>query len=269
MQEPFINQDGFHLQIEKWQQIHPGLRAGISTRLHGSSKPPFHSLNMGLHVNDDVNDVITNRRQLAEHLKIPLEHWVVGEQVHQTKVKSVTAEDKGRGALSQQMAVPGTDGLITSEEGLLCAAVFADCVPLFFFDPTTGFVGVAHAGWKGTVQRIAEKMVEAFQKLGSDPSNLLAVIGPCISQENYEVDEHVVRYLTSDEKETAVYEKGINQYFLDLKQLNAEILLQAGLVRNNIDITKYCTYEHKELFFSHRRDQGRTGRMLGYIGYQP
>ncbi|MFC2950187.1 peptidoglycan editing factor PgeF [Virgibacillus sediminis] len=268
MQEPFIYQENLYLHIKRWQQINPQIRAGFTTRSNGVSHPPFQSLNMGLHVNDDVNHVTANRQKLAKHVGIPMENWVVGEQVHHTNIKRVTEQDKGKGSFTLETAVPDTDGLITNEKGILCGAVFADCVPLFFFDPVTGFIGIAHAGWKGTVQRMAEKMVDKFRSLGTEPSNLLAVVGPSISRENYEVDERVIQSLSPKERERCVQKQGENRYLLDLKQLNADILLQAGVLRNNIDITKYCTYEHNHLFFSHRRDQGESGRMLGYIGYQ-
>lgn len=269
MSEPFLHHNESYLHIEKWQNINPNLKAGFTTRNGGVSEPPFHSLNFGLHVKDKINDVIANRKILAGKLTIPIENWVSGEQVHQTKIKIVHDSDKGKGATSYQSSIEETDGLITNKTGVLCTAFFADCVPLFFFEPKSGFIGIAHAGWKGTVNLIAEQMVEALGSAGVKISDLLVVIGPCISKPFYEVDEHVINFIERKYWKKAVVPKGNNRYLLDLKQLNIEILLQSGVLRHNIDVTNYCTFNNNNLFFSHRRDNGETGRMLGFLGYTP
>lgn len=255
------------LQIAKWQEIDPRLKAGFTTRKGGVSDSPFESWNFGFHVNDDHNHVIANRQLLAGKLAIPLENWVSGEQTHQTTIKIVGDDDKGKGSITNQTSIAGIDGLITNQQGMLCTAFFADCVPIFFFDPVSGYIGIAHAGWKGTVNRIAEKMVLKLLSVGVEISNLLIAIGPCISQEKYEVDHHVMNHIEVKDRQNAVIFKGNHRYLLNLKQLNVDILLQSGILRNNIDVTAYCTFRDQNLFFSHRRDNGKTGRMLGYIGY--
>ncbi len=111
-------------------------------------------------------------------------------------------------------------------------------------------------------------MVETFKELGTVPANLLTVIGPCISHDAYEVDEQVVGHIPDEWRDKTVTARENGRYLLDLKQLNTEILLQQGVLRRNIDVTQYCTFRDESLFFSHRRDNGKTGRMLGYIGYE-
>src|SRR5699024_4992185 len=143
---------------------------------------------------------------------------------------------------------------------------FADCVPLFFYDKRLNIVGIAHAGWKGTVKEIGAQMVKSFVQLGSQMEDLFVAIGPCISKMNYEVNDHVIKHIDENFVSKVVTDKGEGKYLLDLKQLNVEILLQNGVMRNNIDITTYCTYEHEQLFYSYRRDNGKTGRMLAFIG---
>jgi len=265
--EAFKEKESTYLHIEKWQQLHPNLVAGFTTKNGGVSKSPFDTFNLGLHVPDNHEDVVTNRKKLAGQLMISLENWVSGEQVHDTMVKNITEIDKGKGAVSYESSIAGTDGLITNRKGILCTAFFADCVPLYFFDPVTGYIGIAHAGWKGTVGRIAEKMVKSFKEYGVLPENLLVVIGPSISMENYEVDNRVVNLICDKDRSKTVIKLGNNRFLVDLKQLNVEILLQTGVLRHNIDVTKYCTYRDKDLFFSHRRDHGKTGRMLGFLGF--
>ncbi|WP_163970737.1 peptidoglycan editing factor PgeF [Oceanobacillus halotolerans] len=268
MSEVFQHSDSSILHIPKWKNYDSRLEVGFTTREGGVSKAPFATFNHGLHVSDRYEDVITNRKRLAEKLGILLDHWISGEQVHQTDVREVYEQDKGKGSRSTKHALSGVDGMITNKAGLLCTAFFADCVPLYFFDPETNYVGIAHAGWKGTVNRMAEQMIKKLQSVGSKPKNILVVIGPCISQKHYEVDEKVIQHIPMDVRNKVSIEKGNNRYLLDLKELNKHILLQCGVLRNNIDITNYCTYQHEQLFFSHRRDQGQTGRMLGYVGFR-
>lgn len=267
MTEPFVHEDESHLHIEKWQKINPKLTAGFTVRNGGFSTPPFHTLNCGLHVNDNPNDVIENKRLLSERLHFPMESWASGEQIHQTNIKRIKNEDKGKGSTAYENAIKGIDGMITNSSGILCTAFFADCVPLFFFDPKTRYIGLAHAGWKGTVGGMASKMVKRLQNESVDPADLLVVIGPCISQNFYEVDENVIKHIPFDLRKKTVQQNGENYSLLDLKQLNVDILLQSGVLRHNIDITNYCTFNDENLFFSHRRDNGKTGRMLGFLGF--
>ncbi|SHF49721.1 peptidoglycan editing factor PgeF [Ornithinibacillus halophilus] len=267
MNEPFQLEDNLYLTINKWKQSNPNLKVGFTTRNGGVSKPPRHSLNLGLHVHDHQEDVLSNRRLLADKIEMPLDNWVSGQQVHDTKVLHVNAKNKGSGASSYDTSLSGIDGIITKDKGILCTAFYADCVPIFFFDPVSEYIGIAHAGWKGTVQQISRKMVEAFKKQNVRVENLEIVIGPSISKDKYVVDHNVIQHIDEKYMKKTVKSIGENQYLLNLKQLNAEILLQSGVLRNNIDITQYCTYTHDSLFFSHRRDKGKTGRMLGFIGF--
>ncbi|OZU90399.1 hypothetical protein CIL03_04430 [Virgibacillus indicus] len=267
MTEPFVHRNESYLHIEKWQKINPKLMAGFTVRNGGVSSPPFHALNCGLHVNDDPDNVIENKKLLSKKIHIPMENWVSGEQIHQTNVKQITSEDKGKGSTSYGTAIKGIDGMITNSGGVLCTAFFADCVPLFFYDPKTGYIGLAHAGWKGTVNRMAGKMVQKLQNKGVNTADLLVAIGPCISQNFYEVDENVIKHIPSDLRKNTVLPNGKNHSLLDLKQINVDILLQSGVLRHNIDITNYCTFYDENLFFSHRRDNGKTGRMLGFLGF--
>ncbi|MEC2160220.1 peptidoglycan editing factor PgeF [Virgibacillus halodenitrificans] len=266
MNEPFVLDNELFLKLEKWEQHTSRLCAGFTTKNRGVSSPPYSTLNCGLHVKDEPSSVLENRKLLADELSVPIQTWVAGEQVHGAKVAMVSKKDRGKGAETMETSLNDVDGLITNDREVLCTAFFADCVPLFFFDPKKELVGIAHAGWKGTVKGIAGSMVEGFRELGSNPADLLIAIGPSISQTNFEVDIKVVENI--DHKYQSKVTKHLNngKFLVDLKKLNLEILLQYGVPRNNIEVTKYCTFEDKNLFFSHRRDGGKTGRMLGFIG---
>lgn len=268
MNEPFLQSHETHFTNAKWQELNSSLSIGFTTRNGGVSDPPFHTMNLGLHVADDKEAVIANRKRLAKDLSFPINSWTVAEQVHGITVKRITSVDKGKGTLSHESSIKGVDGLITNEKGILCTAFFADCVPLYFFDPVTEYIGIAHAGWKGTVHGIAKEMVNEFKSAGVNEADLLVMIGPSISKQFYEVDEKVVRLINQHDREKTVVPVGNNRFLLDLKKLNTEILLQSGILRHNIDITNYCTFRDENLFFSHRRDQGKSGRMLGFIGFK-
>ena len=266
--EPFQQNNESFLTLTNWKSIQPSLQVGFTTRLGGISESPFQSFNLGLHVPDNEQDIIENRKLLAKRLGIPIENWVSGEQVHATNIAITGDTDKGKGALSYSESLPNIDGLITNQKGVLCTAFYADCVPLFFFDPDSGYIGIAHAGWKGTVDRIGAKMIEKLEKVGANIQTLKVAIGPCISKSAYQVDDHVIKNLTAKQRDHTTKKQANNHYLLDLKKLNVEILLQSGILRHNIEITNYCTFRDKEMFFSHRRDHGKTGRMLGFIGFQ-
>ncbi|MCT1904218.1 peptidoglycan editing factor PgeF [Oceanobacillus sojae] len=267
--EPFKLKSETRLHLSSLEEGVPGLIAGFTTKNGGVSEGPYRQLNMGLHVSDDEKRVLKNRSILSRELNIPLNRWVCGEQVHGTKIHLSGTEDAGKGSVSSDSSISGVDGLIINEaDGLLATAFFADCVPLFFVDPTTRIAGIAHAGWKGTVAQIAGEMVRKLDQAGASVKDLKVAVGPSISKENYVVDDFVLSHLTDDQKQKFTEEVSPNQYLIDLKELNVDILVQSGVFRHNIEVTKYCTFQDETIFFSHRRDKGKTGRMLGFIGFE-
>ncbi|SDJ73939.1 peptidoglycan editing factor PgeF [Sediminibacillus albus] len=267
MKDPFQHNDCSTLILQDWLRRDASLTAGITMRKGGVGKPPFETMNLGLHVNDEEDTVLANRRKLADITGFPLDSWVAGEQIHGTDIAIVTSSDKGKGAITTADSLEGCDGLITNQPGILCTAFFADCVPLYFFDPLTGWLGIAHAGWRGTVKGMAAEMVKKLRDQGVALNRLLAAIGPSIGAEVYEVDNYVIEQIPAGLADRVVTWKE-NSSFLDLKKLNQEILQQAGIPSENISRTSLCTFSEEDKFFSHRRDKGTTGRMLGFIGYQ-
>jgi len=247
-----------------------GLTAGFSARQTG---------NAALHVGDDPQAVIRNRTELTRSLDWRFEAYTCAEQVHGSEVRVLTREDAGSGRESQEKAIPGTDAMITNEPDVLLAMFFADCVPLYFYDPTTGAMGLAHAGWKGTVSEIAVRTVEKLRETyGVDPSNLLAAIGPSIGGCCYEVDDRVLRHVKpilgelgeldpdfAAENVVVPNEAG-DRARLDLKHLNRQLMIKAGIMPSRIEMSSWCTSCRNDLFFSHRKDNGNTGRMMSWLG---
>ena len=268
--EPFKLRDATHLSLAKWEDQVEGITVGFSTKVGGVSKDPFSSLNLGLHVQDQSSLVLKNRDILAKSTKYPLNKWVFAEQIHSTYIKKVSSFDCGKGLSSYEDGVANCDGLYTSDKEIMLSLCFADCVPLYFFAPKKPLIGIAHAGWKGTVSDIAGNMVRTWQAIeGIHPKDVKVGIGPSIGSCCYVVSEHVISQidLTSINNYPIPY-KSISkgQYNLNLKELNKYLLLEAGIKEENITISQLCTSCERELFFSHRRDDGMTGRMMGFIG---
>lgn len=254
------------LMIKEWEK--DNVIAGMTTRHGGMSDAPYRSLNVGFHVGDRYENVMKNRKLLTEKLAFPLERWVLGEQSHGNKVFKVMSEDSGKGSMSLDTAVAAVDGLYTNERDILLVALYADCVPLYFFESEQRMIGIAHAGWKGTVSNIAGRMVEAWKKEGIDPAKIEVVIGPSISECCYEVDERViseVRKLSiKDNRVFRQHQQG--KYMLNLKLLNKLLLMQAGVDETKITQSSWCTSCFSSTFFSHRKERGQTGRMMAFIG---
>lgn len=255
------------LLIKNWEK--ENVIAGITTRHGGVSKTPYRSLNVGFHVGDRHENVLKNRNLLAEKLGFPLNRWVLGEQSHGNKIFKVKKEDGGKGALSLNSAVPDVDGLYTKARNVLLAALYADCVPLYFFAKQHDLIGIAHAGWRGTVSNIAGRMVEAWKKEGIDPAHIEVIIGPSIGQCCYEVDEKViseVRKLALNEEPQLIRQHRRGKYMLNLQLLNKLLLIRAGVHETNIFQSSMCTSCFTSTFFSHRKERGQTGRMMAFIG---
>ncbi|MCC8437155.1 peptidoglycan editing factor PgeF [Brevibacillus sp. M2.1A] len=273
MREPFVRvEDKSILSLTEWEHQFPGLVAGFTIRSGGESEQPYGSFNMGLHVGDESANVVANRRKLAEQVGMSFSAWTCADQVHGNQVCQVTAGGAGKESLED--VISATDGLFTLEKGVMLTSFYADCVPLYFLAPQSGAIGLAHAGWKGTVGRIAEEMVKAMTKhYQAKPEDILVAIGPSIGGCCYEVDERIMTQVRTcaGNWEKAVISTTGDRYMLDLRQLNTAILLEAGISSWNILATNWCTSCRTDLFFSHRKEagiQGTTGRMASYIGWK-
>lgn len=242
---------------------------GMTTRLGGVSESPYHTLNLGLHVGDREESVIENRRRVCESLGFSPDSWVSAEQVHGIDVVPVTAAERGRGGTSHATAIAGTDGMVTDEPGILLAGFFADCVPIFAVDPVGPRIGLAHAGWRGTLGNIAGRLVEALHDIySSEPADLLVWLGPAIGPCCFAVQEDLAERFVREFPFTPVQRRS-DGVFIDLRGLNRELLIRSGVTPSNIAVSDDCTMCRPERFFSHRGEGPRTGRMAGLIGIRP
>ncbi|WP_449539934.1 peptidoglycan editing factor PgeF [Ferdinandcohnia sp. Marseille-Q9671] len=269
--EPFFQKNEEQvLELTTWNHYSDQLIAGFTTKNGGDSKMKYDSFNLGLHVNDDEKTVVANRKKLSNILCFPLESWACSEQTHKNKIAKIYKEHLGSGVITYEDSIKDTDGLYTTEKNVLLTLCFADCVPLYFFAPSKGIIGIAHAGWKGTVQDIAGEMVRKWGQEGVQPHEIQAVVGPAIGKCCYIVDGYVINFVNKLENvNSKAYQQIMdNQYRLDLKELNNQLLTRAGIPPENIQVSSYCTSCENQLFFSHRRDAGKTGRMMSFIGFK-
>lgn len=262
--------DGSVLTVQRLTKQYPWLVMGFTTRKGGVSKPPFESFNCALHVGDRKEDVLANRQRLASHWGFSLDEMVCPHQVHQDTLYKVSVADRGRGSKGEEDALASVDAIYTDVPGIFLTSFYADCVPLYVIDVKGKRVGLAHAGWRGTVLEIGPKLVRRFvQELGSSMEDILVVIGPAIGLCCYEVGEEVVKALAPllpPEAEKSCLKKiKPGKYKIDLKGINALLMEREGIPSANILLSTLCTACHPDLFFSYRRDNGKTGRMASFI----
>lgn len=230
-----------------------GLVAGFSMRAGGISPVPYDALNLGLSTDDADANVRENRRRLFEGLGFAPDALAIAGQVHGAEVAVVE-----RGGLYR-----GVDGLATTTPGVLLCISAADCAAVLLADPEAGVVAACHSGWRGTVANIAGRAVERAAALGADPGRLRAYISPCISAEHFEVGEEVAAHF-----DDAFVRRpdGAPRPFVDLKGAIAAQLRAAGVPGAHVEVDPHCTVASRDRFFSYRAEDGRTGRMMGFVG---
>lgn len=157
----------------------PGVRHAFFTRRGGASTGLYDSLNVGSGSNDDPDAVRENRRRCAAAFDVEAERLFTAYQVHSAVVHAVSAPWGD--------TRPEGDGVVTDRPGLVCGALTADCAPVLLADAGARVVGAVHAGWKGALSGVVESGIEAMAALGAEPGRMVAVVGPCIGPDSYEV----------------------------------------------------------------------------------
>lgn len=246
-----------------------GVKHGFSTRLGGVSKDHLYSMNLSFSRGDEPENVFENYKRIGNAIGFKPEQLVFSDQQHETVIRKVSQLDAGKG-ITKERDYDCVDGLVTDEEGICLATFYADCVPLFFYDPVKNVIGMAHSGWRGTAGRIGGCMIEKMQtEYGSDPSDIICAIGPSICKTCYEVSQDVYDTFAvdfSNEELTQMFRDDHNgKYHLDLWKTNEIILLSAGILPEHLDVTDICTCCNPELLYSHRASKGMRGNLAGFM----
>lgn len=239
------------------------VRHAFTTRRGGVSQRGFSSLNLGFHVGDEEANVQENHQRICAALGVQTGQVVAGHQVHGTEVQVVDASHQG-GAYNPSLALPDTDGLVTSQAGVMLASYHADCTPVMLLDPVSRAIGLVHAGWKGTVGKIAAQGIAHMKAaFGSNPRDCLAVVGPSIGPCCYQVGPLVLAQVQEQYEDwpVLVTEDGLEKWRLNLWKANRMALEEAGLLPEHIVESGLCTACHLDLFFSYRAQSGVCGRM--------
>ena len=218
------------------------IKHGFFNNRGGVSSGIYKSLNCGIGSNDNKKNIIKNIKIVSKKIGTK-KKLILLHQLHGNKIFFVNKISKKK--------LFG-DGLITNTRNLAIGILTADCAPILFFEPKKNIIGVAHAGWKGAYKKIGLKMINYFKKKGSKLNDIFAVIGPCISQNNYEVkNDFRAKFLKESPKNRKHFKIIKNKIYFDLKGHIFRQLKDAGI--NNIEIIKKDTFNPKNNFFSARR----------------
>jgi len=256
---PFTQHNGLcYFQFETLKTRH-----AVFTRQGGLSPEPWGSLNVGGTVGDDLERVRKNRNlslnALGRNPESVFDVW----QVHSADAVCANAPRPDGESLRQ------ADIILTDKRDVTLYMRFADCVPILLHDPRKGVVGVAHAGWQGTLRDVAASTVKALKaQYDSNPADILAGIGPSIGPDHYEIGADVILQVMQkfgDDSEQVLKSHNGKIHF-DLWKTNQLLLERAGV--GKIEIAGICTACHTDDWFSHRAEKGRTGRFGALISLQ-
>lgn len=243
----------------------------FTTRLGGVSEGIYSSMNLSYTRGDSREAVDENYRRVAAVLGCSVEDMVCSDQTHTTNLRVVGRTDRGKGTVREK-DYRNVDGLLSDEPGVYLTTFYADCVPLYFVDTKRPAVALAHSGWRGTVARmgqcVVEKMREAY---GTNPTDIVAAIGPSICRDCYEVSEDVAEAFVKafhkpGQEREILLSKGGGKYQLDLWRANEIVLMEAGIPLEQIQTTDLCTCHNSSYLFSHRASHGQRGNLGAFLG---
>lgn len=242
------------------------LRHCFTTRLGGVSKGCFSSMNMSFSRGDSRENVKTNYERICGAVGISTANLVFTKQTHTDNCVIVTEQDRGRGFSKQ--GFEDVDGLITDRKGVALVTQFADCTPVILCDPVRSVIASVHSGWRGTVKQISAKAIGIMEsRFGSERKDIIAAIGPCIGPCCYEVDDPVYSAFAAAGFDMPLIFKAKEngRYMLDLTLANKLILINAGIMPENIDASDICPCCNSDEMFSHRAQSDKRGNMAAII----
>lgn len=264
-------------------ELTPNATAFSTTRNGGYSTGAYASLNLNAYCGDDPKAIKANRELLCKHLNVSsTDQLIIPHQVHGTNILQVTPNFFALPQTERQAQLEGFDAVITNMKNICIGVSTADCIPILIYDPEHHCSAAIHAGWRGTVQRIAEKVVITMQQcFGSDASKLKAVIGPGISLKNFEIGDEVYdTFLQAGFPMEKIAKKFPCQlsadsqrkwkWHIDLPMCNQLQLEQAGMSTGQIHQSNICTYNQADQYFSARRLGINSGRIYtGIVLHEP
>ncbi len=241
-----------------------------TSREGGVSVGNYASFNLSPFSGDNPEHFSQNKQILCDKLGIESDKLIIPFQTHGTEIREINEAFFQFSTKNKDLFLNGIDALITKVQNVCIGVTTADCVPLTFYDPLQKVIAVAHAGWRGTCGRIAEKTVHAMiEKYNSNPSDIQVAIGPSISADAYSVGVELVENFSNAGFDTEqIFEKRNNLIYLDLWKANKLSLEKVGILPEHIEIAGICTFTENERFFSARRLGIKSGRLVSGIMFR-
>ena len=234
------------------------------TRRGGASQDEYKSLNMSFREGDEEFRVLQNWDRLATAFAIPMEQFLVVNQVHGDAIFVI----KPHGSYFSSRDELNYDAIVTTRANLAICIKTADCVPVSVVDKVKKVIAVVHAGWRGSALGISAKVIELMQnQYRSQPQDILVAIGPSIGRCCYEIDQATADAFRKQNNHELFLQQGKkkDKWMLDLVEANRRQILEAGVPENNIEVAGYCTTCNQDMFFSHRGSGGITGRQINFM----
>ena len=247
--------------------VFPELIHGFTTRYGGVSTGDYATFNLSFNRPDLKSNVEENYRILAKELGTSIENMVLSQQVHDNKIFSVSKKHAGMG-LSKEFSYSCVDGIATKEENLMLITHYADCVPLFLYDPIKKIIALTHSGWRGTLLDIGGETVKVLKDTyDCNPEDLYLAFGPHIRACCFEVDEDVTIQFknTFPWSEEYFTDKDNGKYTIDLEAIIIQNILKQNILVEHINKCNICTCCNKDVFFSHRGSGGKTGTGAAFM----
>lgn len=240
-------------------ETHPEIIAFSTTRHGGCSKGTYATFNCTVHGGDSEKHAARNLHALSRLFPEPPKAFVIPHQCHRDSICLVNTPDI-------PSELEGIDAVVTAVPRICACASTADCVPVLLYDPVKKVVAAVHSGWRGTVIRIVETVIQTMrQHYACDAKDILACIGPSISVDAFEVGDEVYEAFRNAGFDMNTIARHDEKWHIDLWEANRQILLDQGVGEGHTEISGICTYTHSEDFFSARRLGNRSGRILNGI----
>lgn len=250
-------------------QLGREVMAFSTLRQSGTSEGNYAEFNINRYCGDLPTHIRENRQALCRYLGIAGNRLVMPHLVHGTTIRTIHSDFVNLSAEQQEALMEGVDAIMTNERGLCIGVSTADCIPILLYDAAHRAIAAVHAGWRGTVKRIAQLTVRQMAStFGTHPSTLQAVIGPGISLEAFEVGEEVYQQFAAAQFNMTTLARrfpangNTEKWHIDLWTCNRDQLISEGVPVKNIQVAGICTYRHSDQFFSARRLGIRSGRIF-------
>ena len=244
----------------------PEVKAFSTTRQGGCSEGNYGQFNINRYCGDSPEHIAQNRQALCQLLDIDDRHLLMPHQVHLTEVATIDADFLCLTADERQQRLEGVDAVMTDMSGVCVGVSTADCIPVLLYDAEKYAVCAIHAGWRGTVARIVEKAVKAMTATyGTNPSNLVAQIGPGISLDSFEVGDEVYDAFAQAGFNMQSISERREKWHINLPLCNKLQLMAMGVKPEQICMSDICTYKSHDTFFSARRLGINSGRIFTAI----